>query len=355
MGLYDIDGNKVCDYEGIADLEGLLPGRLLIWHDEFNKPLDKTKWVNTYGRGTANTNLSYAKDISLVANSGNGLQYRTIKDNPTTNFDYRSAYICTKNCFEFMYGRIEAKIKFPNISPHHSTFWTLGANYDCIPTGEYTPWNSEAGVKFPSCGEIDIAEYDNGSVGARTHWSSSGLDTSSTYKTGGNVASLTNTPTQWHIYACEWTATTIAFYVDGVQKGTWSTSNAVVNGYNPFNHPHYIIFNCIIALSGTPSWEIANTDVAWVRVYAPEGVTEYITETGISVDASASISVGERKWLEPVFAPSVPSDMTLNWVSHNDDIVTCHGGLLIGISAGTTYVQCTTKHGLTAMCKVTVS
>jgi uncharacterized protein YjdB len=111
----------------------------------------------------------------------------------------------------------------------------------------------------------------------------------------------------------------------------------------------------VFSIGNTPTWDVAQTDVAWVRVYAPTSVTEYIAETGISIDATASISVGERKWLEPSFTPSNPSDMTLKWLSHNEEIVTCYGGMLIGVASGTTYVQCTTKHGYTALCKVTVS
>ena len=355
MSVYDIEGKAICDCGEHKQLEDLIPNRLLVWHDEFDNPLDGKKWANIWGAGVSNPNMAYAKDIAKVANAGSGLQYRAIKDNPADGFNYSSAYLWTKNLFEFMYGRIEAKIRFPSATPHHSTFWTLGSNSDRKVTGEFTPWDGDVGVKFPSCGEIDIAEYDNGSVGARTHWSSGGFDTTSVYQTGGNIASLVNNPSEWHIYSCEWTATTITFFVDGVQKGSWNTANAVANGWNPFNHPHYIILNCVVATSGTPSWDVAQTEVKWVRVYAPVGVTEFIEETGISIDSTASITVGQRKWLAPTFTPANPSDMTLNWMSHNDDIVTCYGGMLIGVSAGTTYVQCTTKHGYTALCKVTVS
>lgn len=356
--VYDVNGNIIVSQDGeIKDLEDLLPNRLLIWHDEFDKGIDPEKWSHIYGKATSNQNMCYAKNIDRVIGFGNGLKYRTIKDypNPSGGINYSSAFLWTNNLFEFKYGRIEAKMKFPSVSPHHSTFWTLGANNDRLPTGEFTPWDGDVGVKFASCGEIDIAEFDNGAVGARTHWSNGGFDTVNTYQTGGNVASLTNTPTDWHIYSCEWTESAITFYVDGVQKGTWNTSNATVNGWNPFRHPHYLILNSIVNLTGTPTWDIAETQVKWVRVYAPVGTEEYITETGISIDATASISVGERKWLEPTFTPSLPSDMTVKWLSHNEDIVTCYGGMLIGKSAGTTYVQAESKHGYVALCKVTVS
>ena len=354
MAFYDIDGNLIKFDDSLSDLDDLQENRLLIWHDEFNEPtLDESKWSNIYGdyRGY-NWN---SKDMMRNVSSGKGMSFWTAKDYPNSVSNFSGAYFHTREKFEFLYGRIEAKMRFPSASPHHTTFWTLGSCGATISTGEESLYNSEVGVKFPSCGEIDIAEFDSGTVGARMHWATQGFDKDANAATGGNVASLVSAPTDWHIYACEWTADKIVFFVDGVQKGTWNTSNATVNGWNPFNHPHYLIFDCISALSGTINWDIAKTDVAWVRVYAPEDVTEYIEETAISIPSTLSISVGDRSWLEPTFTPANPSDMTLKWLSGNEEICTCYGGMVIGVSAGTTMVSVKTKHGLTAFCKVTVS
>jgi len=349
--IYDINGKVIIQEE---TLEDLLPDRLLIWHDEFDQPtIDLTKWKNVYGdyRGY-NWN---SEDIMRNISSGKGMSFWTAKDYPKEYTDFSGAYICTNNLFEFRYGRIEAKIRFPSATPHHTTFWTLGACDDVISTGEDTRYDESKGVKFPSCGEIDIAEYDNGTVGARMHWDSNGFDHDNGYASGGNVASLTSTPSDWHIYACEWTESSIKFYVDGVLKGTWDTSNATVNGWNPFKIPHYLVLDCISALSGTINWDIAKTDVKWVRVYAPVGVTEYIKETAISIPATASISVGQRYYLDQTFTPANPSDMTLKWESYNPDIATCYGGMVIGVSAGTAIIKVTTRHNCVAFCKVTVS
>lgn len=359
MPIYDIDGNEIVSCgDDVSGLDGILPNRLLIWHDEFDKPiLDPEKWSHVYGKGTNNQYMCYAKDVDKVANTGSGLSYRAIKDNPNVanGFTYSSAFLWTNNLFEFMYGRIEAKIKFPTATPHHTTFWTLGANTDRKLTSEFEDYDSSVGVKFPSCGEIDIAEYDNRNVTAVMHWSANGFDTDQ-YSSGGMTQMVGSASSNdWHVYACEWTADKIELYVDGVKKSTWNTSNAVVNGWNPFQHPHFLVLNCIVALSGTPEWEIAETNVKWVRVYAPVGVTERVVETAISIPASASIAVNERHYLEPTFTPANPSDMTLKWLSHDPEVVTCYGGMLIGKKAGTTYVQATTKNGLTAFCKVTVA
>lgn len=358
MILYDGEGNEIkIKVEDNSTLEDLHTDRLLIWHDEFDdNKINTEKWETVYGRRNTYGTFMYPQDADRNTSVNNGLSYYALKDNPLSNAVYSCPFIDTNNKFEFRYGLIEAKIKFPSENPHHTTFWTLGANNERLSISESESYISDVGVKFPSCGEIDIAEFNNGTVGARTHWDTSGFDEGGTSAQGGNVASLTSTPTDWHIYSCEWTDTTITFYVDGVQKGTWNTSNGAVNGWNPFLHPHFLILNCVPYLSGSPTWDVAETQVKWVRVYAPVGVTEYIEETAISIPSTASIAVGERHWLgTPTFTPTNPSDMTIKWESMNDDIVTCYGGMLIGVSAGTTFVKATSKHGCFALCKVTVS
>ena len=349
--IYDLSGSVVV--AGNPVLEDLLPNRLLVWHDEFLEPvIDKTKWRNVYGdyRGY-NWN---SEDIMRNISSGEGMSFWTAKDYPKEYTDFSGAYISTNNLFEFRYGRIEAKIRFPSATPHHTTFWTLGACEEVISVGEDDRYDETKGVHFPSNGEIDIAEYDNGTVGARMHWASDGFD-GTTYTSGGNVDSLTNTPSDWHIYSCEWTADKIVFYVDGVQKGTWNTSNAKVGDWNPFQIPHFLVLDCISALNGTINWDIAKTDCKWVRVYAPVGVTEYIKETAISIPATVSISVGQRYYLDQTFTPTNPSDMTLKWESYNPDIATCYGGMVIGVSAGTAIIKVTSRHNCVAFCKVTVT
>lgn len=349
--IYNLSGSVVV--AGDPVLEDLLPNRLLVWHDEFLEPvIDETKWSNVYGnyRGY-NWN---SKDIMRNISSGDGMSFWTAKDYPKEYTDFSGAYISTNNKFEFRYGRIEAKIRFPSATPHHTTFWTLGACEEVISVGEDARYDKSKGVHFPSNGEIDIAEYDNGTVGARMHWASDGFD-GTTYTSGGNINSLINTPSDWHIYSCEWTADKIVFYVDGVQKGTWNTSNAKVGDWNPFQIPHFLVLDCISALDGTINWDIAKTDCKWVRVYAPVGVTEYIKETAISIPATASISVGQRYYLDQTFTPTNPSDMTLKWESYNPEIATCYGGMVIGVSSGTAIIKVTTRHNCVAFCKVTVT
>lgn len=354
--VYRLDGSAI--FEGQDELDELLPGRLLVWHDEFLKPeIDPSKWNNVWGMyGTYNWN---SKNVMRNISCGKGMSLWAAKDYPNQYSDFSAAYITTNNLFEFRYGRIEAKIRFPSASPHHSTLWTMGACSELISTGDSTSFDDLQGVKPVSCGEIDIAEFNNDAVGARTHWDVNGFDHNEQSTTGGNVSSMTDSPSQWHVYSCEWTESTITFYCDGVQKSTWNISNAKIGNWNPFEHPHYIILNCISKSrydSGTPiNWDIAKTDVAWVRVYAPVGVTSYVYETNIDIPSQINITVGERYFLSSSFTPSNASDMTLKWESYNPEIATCYGGMVIGKQSGYTIVKVTTKHGCVDFCKVTVT
>jgi len=352
-GVYDIDGNKIIDGE---ELEDLLPNRLLIWHDEFNTPnIDESKWSPQYGRYWTGMNWGSA-DMMRNAVSGNGASYFTVKDYPKEDIDFSTLLMHTAGKFEFRYGRLEAKVRFPNKNPHHSTFWTLGTGYQLKSNGEDAT-TGYGGLTPPSAGEIDIAEFNNGYVGFRTHYSDA-FD-SNEFLTGGNVSSLTSTPTDWHIYSIEWTPTKIESYMDGVLKSTFNTESIEYsNGFNPFKTPHYIVFNSIPKLqtdSGSISWGVAKTDVKWVRVYAPIGVTEYVTESGITIPETLSVNVNEKKYLFPTFAPSNPSDATIRWFSSNESIATCYGGVVRGISVGQTIIKGYTNHGCVAFCKVTVT
>lgn len=348
---YRMSGDPISETN--EDLDDLIPGRLLVWHDEFDEPvIDENKWSNVYGdyRGY-NWN---SKDIMRNISSGNGMSFWTAKDYPKEYTDFSGAYISTNNLFEFRYGRLEAKMRFPSATPHHTTFWTLGACGEVINTGEDTRYDDLTAVKFPSCGEIDIAEYDNGNVGNRIHYSDE-FD-STNYLSSGNINELTDTPSEWHIYAIEWTKDSIKTYVDGVLKNTVDVSGLTYsNGINPFRIPHYIVFDCISSLNGTITWDIAKTDVAWVRVYAPEGVDSYITETAIMIDPTLALSVGERAFLSQTFIPENPSDMTLKWESYNPTVAVCYGGMVTGISAGVAMIKVTTRHNCVAFCKVTVT
>jgi beta-glucanase (GH16 family) len=78
----------------------------------------------------------------------------------------------------------------------------------------------------------------------------------------------------WHVYAIEWNATSITWYVDGKKMWTYNKSsdkNALNKGQWPFDAPFYIILNQSV---GNGSWAshadesfTYETLFDWVRVY----------------------------------------------------------------------------------------
>lgn len=346
---FDINGTKVFG----SDLPDIVEGRTLIWHDEFDgTELDTAKWNKWYGLSSYET--IYPEDNSDVAQVSDGeLTFSSIKNYPYANADYSSAYIHTRERFEFRHGLIEAKIKFSSESRYHSTLWTLGANSYRLCTNEDVPWDSTVGMNFPSCGEIDIAEaYDNNYVDACSHWATA---KDGTTRRSITAKRLTTDPDEWHIYGCEWTDETISFYCDRVLVGSWNISTATVNGYNPFMLPHYLIFNCLPYLSGSPTGNDVHHYCQWVRVYAPvgEGNTE---ATGITLNQQTmSLSVGGIGYLTATLTPSYVADMTTFWTTSDSSVCTCYGGKIIALKAGRATVMARTKNGYSATCEVTVS
>lgn len=345
---YDADGNEL-----LSGLDDLVPGRLLVWHDEFDgSAVDSEKWAHLFGYYNANRYYMYENDLAHNAYCEDSiLHINNIKDSTMPNTQWTGAFIHTNNLFEFRYGLIEAKIKFPtNTNVYHSSLWTLGANYQRLCNAN-TRGDETAGVLASTCGEIDIAEADKGTVTTTKHWAT---PSTNAHQSGGH-ATITSDAGNWHIYGCEWTEDSIKIYLDRVLISTWSIDNATTEGFNAFRLPHFLMINQNPYLNGTQTQNELETLVDWVRVYAPVGVTEYIEETAVSIPSSVTLSVGDTHLLTAEFTPTNPSDMTTNWVSSNENVVICYGGKITAIASGTATITVTTKHGKTATCVVTVS
>lgn len=346
---YDLEKNDL-----LNGLDDIVPGRLLVWHDEFDgDAVDSQKWEHLYGYYPSYKYYMYQDDLSHNAFCQDGnLHYNNIKDSEMPLTEWTGAFLWTNNLFEFRYGLIEAKIKFPDNPVYHSTLWTMGAGYDRICSPNEIA-DASKGFLWASCGEIDIAEADNGTVSTTKHWADN-LETN--HHVSGGSATLTTDASNWHIYGCEWTEDYIKVYCDRVLKGTFSISEANVGTFNAFHRPHFLMFNQLPQLNGTQEETELETQVAWVRVYAPEGVTDVISDTALTLDsASLSMSVGNTHLLTGLFTPTNPTDMTLLWTSSNPSVAIVYGGKVTALTQGTTVITATTKNGHTATCTVNVT
>lgn len=231
-----------------------LKGMKLIWSEEFNyKGLpDSSKWNYDIGdNGWGNNELQYytEKDTSTAMVKNGHLKITVIK-HPDETRAYTSARLLTKNKASFKYGRIEARAKVPAAVGTWPAIWMLGSDID------------KAG--WPEAGEIDIMEHRgmelNKIFGTLHYPGHSGGNAN------GNTTNIPTATTAFHIYAVEWTATDLKFYVDDI------LFHSVVNNDSlPFNHPFFILVN--IAIGGNfggkvdPLFSSDAMEIDYIRVF----------------------------------------------------------------------------------------
>ncbi|PKP46341.1 MAG: glycosyl hydrolase family 16 [Bacteroidetes bacterium HGW-Bacteroidetes-11] len=207
----------------------------LTWSDEFNGTAgqlpDAGKWkfdLGTGQNGWGNSELqSYTNSPANISYDGNGnLVITAIKDGNS----FTSARIKTQGLFAQKYGRFEARLKTPYGPGLWPAFWMLGENI------ETTPW--------PQCGEIDIMEL-RGQEPHIIHGTIHGPGYS-----GGNPISkayaLTNSrfDTDFHIFAIEWDADKIDFFVDDYLYQRIEKSD--VPGQWVYDQPFFILLNVAV-------------------------------------------------------------------------------------------------------------
>ena len=268
-----VDGDITITGEWVRDAE-TKNAQLLSFSEEFDGTGEPTsQWWKRTERQGATWNRWCSNSPLVVYQQDGALHCRAIP-NPDRNSDnvpMITGGVKTQGKFDFQWGRVEARIK---TIPHRGTFpafWMMPAD------------NSKG---WPNAGEIDIWEtIDNGDVAYGT------VHTNWTYNlnkggNGGNMGGIDYS--LWHVYAVEWNATSITWYVDGQKMWTYNKStdqNALSNGQWPFDAPFYIILNQSV---GNGSWAAPadesftyETLFDWVRVYQkPEytGIEDVLNE-----------------------------------------------------------------------------
>ena len=254
-----------------------LPGWTLTWSDEFDGPdgsaVDSTKWVHDIGgSGWGNQELEYYTDGSQNASLQGGMLVITATTDGaaahTCSYpsngpcQYTSARLKTQGKFSQQYGRFEARLQMPKGDGIWPAFWALGADIST--------------VDWPTCGEMDIME-NIGREPALNHGSlhmpavgNTNDDPLSDYFTLQGGAALGD---DFHVYAVEWSAAAIKFYVDDTLYETQTPSTATGRTWE-FDKPFFIILNVAVGGSwpGSPSASTIfpqTMKVDWVRVYSP--------------------------------------------------------------------------------------
>ncbi len=218
-----------------SDPAGSESNWVLVWEDDFigaaGQSPDPAKWDYDIGTDWGNAQLEYDTDRPTnVSLDGTGNLAIVAREESYAGRNYTSARIVTRDLFEPTYGRIEARIKLPTGQGIWPAFWLLGSNIQT--------------VSWPQCGEIDIMEY-RGQEPSIVHGSLHGPGYS-----GGNAVTLSyllssgRFDTGFHLFAVEWKANEIRWFVDDVNFLT--VRPELVSGQWVFDKPFYIILNVAV-------------------------------------------------------------------------------------------------------------
>ena len=225
---------------------------VLVWADEFDtdgfpclRNWDAEIGTGEWGWGNGEKQY-YTREN---ANTNNGILSITAKKESYRGSQYTSARLITKNKFDFTYGRVEVRAKLPAGRGTWPAIWLLGSDY------QSNTW--------PRCGEIDIMEqrgWDKNYTLGTCHWFQGGK---ADY---GQTKRVKTSTSEFHIYALEWTSSSIKMFVDDIQFYSMS-----LNKNMPFDNDFFIILN--VAVGGTLGGSSIDADlessmeIDYVRVY----------------------------------------------------------------------------------------
>lgn len=214
-------------------------GYKLVWADEFNyRGLpDAKRWgYDTVGNksGWGNHELqhyTFANPKNAWVENGS-LSITAIKE-AYKGCKYTSARLVTKNKGDWKYGRFEIKAKLPKGVGMWPAIWMLSTDW------KYGSW--------PASGEIDIME----NVGHKPDTVYASIHTKSYYfrintqKT--KAVYLPDCSDAFHVYALEWDADQISFFVDDKKYLTFANEKKTFAEW-PFDQRLHLLLN--IAVGG---------------------------------------------------------------------------------------------------------
>jgi beta-glucanase (GH16 family) len=283
----DIDGDALpndtdpdMDGDGVLNIDDFYPrdhtrweppidDRTLVWSDEFNN-INLSNWSHDVGgQGWGNQESEYYTGGDNVwtsfdsqANS-NVLVIEAREGNPAAyncwygSCSYTSGKLTSATKQEFMYGRIEARMKVPQTQGIWPAFWMLGSDI--------------GSVGWPNSGEIDIMEHV-GFTPELSHGALHGPGYSGNTPIFGTHSFGESIDANFHVYAIDWDENGITWYVDDVQF--YSVSRQYIESFGNwvFDHEFYFVLNVAVGGSWPGSPDATSTFpqqmlVDYVRVY----------------------------------------------------------------------------------------
>ena len=248
------------------------PGYELVWSDEFSgSSLNLADWEYMIGDGCSygvcgwgNNELEYyrAENVSVQ----NGMLIIEARRENYGGKQFTSGRLRTANKRDFLYGRMEARIKVPTGGGMWPAFWMM-------PTDSvYGGWAAS--------GEIDIMETRNstnfiqGTIFYGGGWPNQQSSTGKYEPAGVDFSQ------DFHVYTLEWEPDIMRWYVDGILYSTktssqWYSDGAPGNNRAPFDQRFHLLLNTAVGgnYTGCTSASCITAVfpqqmlVDWVRVY----------------------------------------------------------------------------------------
>ncbi len=258
----------------------------LVWNEDFtDAALDKQVWnIEVNSEGGGNHELQYyceqAVSLGVEPTTGKQCLILTATKESAGGRDCTSGRVNTKNKMYYTFGKIEARIKFPNTANGlWPAFWQMGNNYDQ--------------VGWPRCGETDIIELGNKdafSSGTQDRYFNGAMHLGSSKEDLWSEAHSVTWPYSvedtFHILTMIWTPSSIDLYMDKdahpenapyFHADLAPNSNPDKNRQLVFGKPNFLIAN--LAVGGDfPSIYSVNQITAitngpramyidWIRIY----------------------------------------------------------------------------------------
>ena len=234
----------------------------LVWSDEFDgAALDPNNWRPEVTCTVYNSEEQcYTASPNNIRIEAGNLVLSALKQGGLAH-PYSSGRINTLGRRAQAYGTFESRIKVPCGQGVWPAFWLM-------PSGDpYGAW--------PRSGELDIMEFlgkDPGTIYGTAHFGEL-QGGSHPMHHGSHVIDPGRYCDDFHVFALEWTPTSITWWVDDVSYLTLTSTEkswAPLDHW-PFDKPFYVILN--LAIGGSwggppdPSLTSAQMLVDYVRVY----------------------------------------------------------------------------------------
>ena len=258
----------------------------LVWNEDFtDASLDNQVWnIEVNGDGGGNNELQYYYEggvkLDVEPTTGKHCLVLTATKEDYMGKKCTSGRVNTKGKMYYTFGRIDARIKFPNTANGlWPAFWQMGNNFDQ--------------VGWPRCGETDLIElghqsafgkgtqdrYFNGAMHVGSKWDAVWSDAKS-------VTWPYSVEDTFHIVTMIWTPTSIDMYMDKdahpelepyFHADLEPNDNADYDRSIVFGKPNFIIANVAIGGNFPGIFNINNVTalangprsmyIDWIRIY----------------------------------------------------------------------------------------